>query len=99
MLKQQPLAMSPLPVVFGWGSLTLLLALRPCLPPRPPPPSSHPIRDQWFPEAARALALQGAEVVLFPTAIGSEPQDPALDSYGHWVRVQQVRRGVGLGAA
>ncbi len=50
-------------------------------------------RDQWFPEAARALALQGAEVILYPTAIGSEPQDPALDSYAHWVRVQQVGGG------
>ncbi len=36
--------------------------------------------DQWFPETARALALMGAEILLFPTAIGSEPQDPSLDS-------------------
>ena len=33
--------------------------------------------DQWFPEAARAMALMGAEILLYPTAIGSEPQDPS----------------------
>ena len=32
--------------------------------------------DQWYPEAARAMALMGAEVLLYPTAIGSEPHDP-----------------------
>ena len=36
--------------------------------------------DQWFPEAARAMALKGAEILFFPTAIGSEPQDASLDS-------------------
>lgn len=45
--------------------------------------------DQWFPECARAMALQGAELLLYPTAIGSEPQDPALDSLGHWRRTMQ----------
>jgi N-carbamoylputrescine amidase len=35
------------------------------------------------------LALQGAELLLYPTAIGSEPQDPSLDSSGHWQRVMQ----------
>lgn len=45
--------------------------------------------DQWFPEAARAMALQGADVLLYPTAIGSEPQDPTLDSADHWARVMQ----------
>ena len=35
--------------------------------------------DQWFPEAARALALMGAEMLLYPTAIGSEPGNPSLD--------------------
>ena len=45
--------------------------------------------DQWFPEAARALALQGADLLIYPTAIGSEPQDPALDSRDHWMRVMQ----------
>jgi N-carbamoylputrescine amidase len=45
--------------------------------------------DQWFPEAARAMALMGAEVLLYPTAIGSEPQDPHLDSSAHWQRTMQ----------
>ncbi len=45
--------------------------------------------DQWFPETARAMALMGAEVLFFPTAIGSEPQDPDLDSSGHWRRCMQ----------
>jgi N-carbamoylputrescine amidase len=45
--------------------------------------------DQWFPEAARAMALQGAELLLYPTAIGSEPQDLTLDSRDHWQRVMQ----------
>ncbi|MGA9027051.1 MAG: N-carbamoylputrescine amidase [Steroidobacteraceae bacterium] len=45
--------------------------------------------DQWFPEAARSMALMGAEILLYPTAIGSEPQDAALDSAGHWRRTMQ----------
>lgn len=45
--------------------------------------------DQWFPETARAMALMGAEVLFFPTAIGSEPQNPDLDSRGHWQRCMQ----------
>ena len=45
--------------------------------------------DQWFPEAARAMALLGGEILLYPTAIGSEPQDPSLDSMAHWRRVMQ----------
>lgn len=45
--------------------------------------------DQWFPEAARAMALMGAELLLYPTAIGSEPADPTLDSSGAWQRVMQ----------
>lgn len=40
--------------------------------------------DQWFPEAARAMALMGAEVLLYPTAIGSEPRAPGYDSQSHW---------------
>lgn len=40
--------------------------------------------DQWFPEAARTMALQGAELLLYPTAIGSEPEAPELDSRRHW---------------
>jgi N-carbamoylputrescine amidase len=46
--------------------------------------------DQWFPECARAMALLGAEILLYPTAIGSEPPPaPPVDSRGHWRRVQQ----------
>ena len=45
--------------------------------------------DQWFPEAARCMALMGAELLLYPTAIGSEPQDPGLDSSAHWQRTMQ----------
>lgn len=45
--------------------------------------------DQWFPETARAMALMGAEAILFPTAIGSEPGQPDFDSAAHWQRVQQ----------
>jgi len=45
--------------------------------------------DQWFPESARAMAVMGAEILLYPTAIGSEPQDPALDSRHHWRRTMQ----------
>ncbi|WP_065373130.1 N-carbamoylputrescine amidase [Ensifer adhaerens] len=44
--------------------------------------------DQWFPETARALALQGAELLFFPTAIGSE-QHAEIDSSGHWRRTMQ----------
>ncbi|MGI9412674.1 MAG: N-carbamoylputrescine amidase [Hyphomicrobiales bacterium] len=40
--------------------------------------------DQWFPEAARCMALQGAEILLYPTAIGSEPDNPEFDSATHW---------------
>ena len=46
--------------------------------------------DQWFPECARSMTLSGADILLFPTAIGSEPQDPLLDSKDHW---QNVMRG------
>jgi N-carbamoylputrescine amidase len=52
--------------------------------------------DQWFPEAARCMALLGAEVLLYPTAIGSEPPDPAWDSSGHWQRVMQGHAGANL---
>jgi len=43
--------------------------------------------DQWFPEAARAMALAGADVLAYPTAIGAEPQDPGLDTAARWRRV------------
>lgn len=52
--------------------------------------------DQWFPEAARAMVLQGAEILLYPTAIGSEPQDEGLDSREHWKRVMQGHAGANL---
>ena len=45
--------------------------------------------DQWFPEGARAMALQGAEMLLYPTAIGSEPSDPSYDSSKHWRNVMR----------
>lgn len=45
--------------------------------------------DQWFPEAARSMALMGADVLLYPTAIGSEPQDLTINSMPHWQRVMQ----------
>lgn len=43
--------------------------------------------DQWFPETARCLALAGAEIIFYPTAIGSEPLNPDYDSAAHWERV------------
>jgi N-carbamoylputrescine amidase len=43
--------------------------------------------DQWFPECARALALQGADLLMYPTAIGSEPTRPELDTKEPWQRV------------
>jgi len=43
--------------------------------------------DQWFPECARAMTLMGAELLLYPTAIGSEPHDPGLDTRDPWQRV------------
>jgi N-carbamoylputrescine amidase len=53
--------------------------------------------DQWFPESARAMALQGAEMLLFPTAIGSEPPPAApLDSRAHWQRTQQGHAAANL---
>jgi N-carbamoylputrescine amidase len=52
--------------------------------------------DQWYPEAARCMALQGADVILYPTAIGSEPQDPTLNSADHWQRVMQGHAGANM---
>ncbi|MEP7244771.1 MAG: N-carbamoylputrescine amidase [Gammaproteobacteria bacterium] len=53
--------------------------------------------DQWFPETARAMALMGAELLFFPTAIGSEPP-PALplNSRAHWQRTQQGHAAANL---
>ncbi|MCX7714930.1 MAG: N-carbamoylputrescine amidase [Clostridia bacterium] len=42
--------------------------------------------DQWYPEAARCMALMGAELLFYPTAIGSEPENPEIDSKDHWQR-------------
>ncbi|MGH8427925.1 MAG: N-carbamoylputrescine amidase [Gammaproteobacteria bacterium] len=52
--------------------------------------------DQWFPEPARLMALRGAEVLLYPTAIGSEPPSPEIDSSGHWRRVMQGHAGANV---
>jgi N-carbamoylputrescine amidase len=50
--------------------------------------------DQWFPESARAMALMGAEALLYPTAIGTEPPPaPPVDSRDHWRRVMQGHAG------
>ena len=45
--------------------------------------------DQWYPETARAMALMGAELLFYPTAIGSEPHDPGLDTRRLWRRAMQ----------
>jgi N-carbamoylputrescine amidase len=45
--------------------------------------------DQWYPEAARAMVLQGADILLYPTAIGAEPYDAELDTSERWRRVMQ----------
>ena len=51
--------------------------------------------DQWFPEAARSMALLGAEMILYPTAIGSEPILES-DSMPHWRRCMQGHAGSNL---
>jgi len=58
--------------------------------------------DQWFPEAARAMTLAGADILFYPTAIGSEPEEPELDSKDSWQRVMighAVANAVGVVAA
>lgn len=45
--------------------------------------------DQWYPETARSMALMGAEVMCFPTIIGSEPHSADYDTAGHWQRTMQ----------
>ncbi len=45
--------------------------------------------DQWYPESARVMALMGAELLFYPTAIGSEPQDADLDTSRMWRRAMQ----------
>ena len=58
--------------------------------------------DQWFPETARAMALLGADLLLYPTAIGAEPQDESLDTAAPWRRAMQghaVSNCIPVGAA
>ncbi len=52
--------------------------------------------DQWFPECARSMALMGAEILFYPTAIGSEVGDEQWNSAAHWQRVQQGHAGANL---
>jgi N-carbamoylputrescine amidase len=53
--------------------------------------------DQWFPECARIMALQGAELLLYPTAIGSEPPPATpVNSRDHWQRTQQGHAAANL---
>jgi len=52
--------------------------------------------DQWFPETARCLVLQGAEMLLYPTAIGSEPTRPDANCIPHWQTVMQGHAGANL---
>lgn len=52
--------------------------------------------DQWFPETARCLALQGAELLLYPTAIGSEPDFPEINSQPHWTLTQRGHAAANL---
>lgn len=52
--------------------------------------------DQWFPEAARAMALMGAEFLLYPTAIGSEPGRPDFDTMEHWRITMRGHAGANL---
>ena len=58
--------------------------------------------DQWFPELARIYSMNGAEFIFYPTAIGSEPTDPDMDSMVMWQTVQRghaIANGVFVGAA
>ena len=52
--------------------------------------------DQWFPEAARVMALKGAELLLYPTAIGSEPDGTDCRALPHWQRVMQGHAAANL---
>lgn len=58
--------------------------------------------DQWFPEMSRICALNGAEFIFYPTAIGSEPEAPELDTAEAWqtvMRGQAIANGVYIAAA
>lgn len=48
--------------------------------------------DQWYPEVARSLVVQGAELLLYPSAMGSNQYDPNFDPRDQWQRVMQVMR-------
>ncbi len=52
--------------------------------------------DQWFPEAARAMVLMGADILIYPTAIGTEPSTPGWDSRDHWQRTMQGHSAANL---
>ena len=52
--------------------------------------------DQWFPEAARIMALMGSELLFYPTAIGSEPLEPGMDSRRHWQTCMQGHAAANL---
>lgn len=52
--------------------------------------------DQWFPETARIMALKGAEILFYPTAIGSEPHDATINSCDHWQRTQMGHSAANL---
>jgi N-carbamoylputrescine amidase len=57
--------------------------------------------DEWFPETARILALQGAEILFFPSAIGSEPDYPDLSTHRSWekaISAHGISNGVFVGA-
>ncbi|MDZ4767379.1 MAG: nitrilase-related carbon-nitrogen hydrolase [Chloroflexota bacterium] len=58
--------------------------------------------DQWFPELARIYSLNGADYIFYPTAIGAEPTDPAIDTHEAWqtmMRAHAIANGVFVGAA
>lgn len=58
--------------------------------------------DQWFPELARIYAMNGAEFIFYPTAIGSEPSDPDIDTEPMWelvMRGHAIANGMFIGAA
>ena len=52
--------------------------------------------DQWSPEAARCMTLMGAEILFYPTAIGSEPNYPEINSSEHWQRTQLGHAGANM---
>jgi N-carbamoylputrescine amidase len=52
--------------------------------------------DQWFPEAVRSVVLKGAELIFYPTAIGSEPQNPKYSSRSHWMNVIKGNSGANM---